>query len=182
MPSSHLILCCPLLLLPPIPPSIGVFSNESALCIRWPKYWSLPGEHPGLICFRMDWLDLLAVQRTRKSLLQAPQFKSINSLALSFLYGPALISIHGYWKSHRFDYTSFDFARCQGRKKNLLEEAWGQGLRGRGEAVAAGTSRIRQLVVHLPSPCVYVVWRKLALGLLSGSPAQPFWVSFYSRP
>ena len=75
MPSSHLILCCPLLLLPPIPPSIRVFSNESTLHMRWPKYWSFSfsistfNEHPGLI-FRMDWLDLLAVQGTLKSLLQ----------------------------------------------------------------------------------------------------------------
>ena len=75
MPSSHLILCRPLLLLPPIPPSIKVFSSESTLCMRWPKYWSFsfsisPScEHPGLI-FRMDWLDLLAVQGTLKSLLQ----------------------------------------------------------------------------------------------------------------
>ena len=76
MPSSHLILCRPLILLPTIPPSIRVFSNKSALPIRWPKYWSfsfsiLPSkEIPGLISFRMDWLDLLAVQRTLKSLLQ----------------------------------------------------------------------------------------------------------------
>ena len=76
MPSSHLILCHPLLLLPPIPPSMRVFSNESALCMRWPKYWSFSfnispsSEHPGLISFRMDWLDLLAVQGTLKSLLQ----------------------------------------------------------------------------------------------------------------
>ena len=76
MPSSHLILCHPLLLLPPIPPSIRVFSNESVLHIRWPKYWSfsfsiIPSkEIPGLISFRMDWLDLLAVQGTLKSLLQ----------------------------------------------------------------------------------------------------------------
>ena len=76
MPSSHLILCRPLLLLPPIPPSIRVFSNESTLRIRWPKYWSfsfsiIPSkEIPGLISFRMDWLDLLAVQGTLKSLLQ----------------------------------------------------------------------------------------------------------------
>ena len=75
-PSSHLILCHPLLLLPPIPPSIRVFSNESTLHIRWPKYWSfsfsiIPSkEHPGLIAFRMDWLDLLAVQGTLRSLLQ----------------------------------------------------------------------------------------------------------------
>ena len=76
MPSSHLILCCPLFLLPPIPSSIRVFSNESTLCIRWPKYWSFSfsispfNEHPRLISFRMDWLDLLAVQGTLKSLLQ----------------------------------------------------------------------------------------------------------------
>ena len=76
MPSSHLILCCPFLLLPPIPPSIKVFCNESTLCIKWPKYWSFSlsispsNEHSGLVCFRMDWLDLLAVQGTHKSLLQ----------------------------------------------------------------------------------------------------------------
>ena len=76
MPSSHLILCRPLFLLPPIPPSIRVFSNESTLHRRWPKYWSFSfsiipsNEHPGLIFFRMDWLDLLAVQGTLKSLLQ----------------------------------------------------------------------------------------------------------------
>ena len=76
VPSSHLILCCPLLLLPPIPPSIRVFSNESTLQIRWPKYWSfsfsiIPAkEQPGLISFSMDWLDLLAVQGTLKSLHQ----------------------------------------------------------------------------------------------------------------
>ena len=76
MPSSHLILCRPLLLLPPIPPSIRVFSNESTLCMRWPKYWSFSfsisssNDHPGLISLRMDWLDHLAVQGTLKSLLQ----------------------------------------------------------------------------------------------------------------
>ena len=76
MPSSHLILCCPLLLRPPIPPSIRLFSNESTLRVRWPKYWSfsfsfIPSkEHPGLVSFKMDWLDLLAVQGTLKSLLR----------------------------------------------------------------------------------------------------------------
>ena len=76
MPSTHLILCRPLLLLPPIPPSIRVFSNESTLCMRWPKYWSFSliispsNEHSGLVSFRMDWLDLLAVQGTLQSLLQ----------------------------------------------------------------------------------------------------------------
>ena len=76
MPSNNLILCHPLLLLHPVPPSIRIFSNESTLCMRWPNYWSFSfsispsNEHPGLISFRMDWLDLQAVQRTLKSLLQ----------------------------------------------------------------------------------------------------------------
>ena len=110
MSSNHLILCHPLLLPPSIFPSITVFSNESVLCIRWPKYWSFSfsispsNEYPGLISFRMDWLDLVAVQGTLKSLLQqTPQFKSINSSALSFLYSPTLTSIHDHWKNHSFD-------------------------------------------------------------------------------
>ena len=96
IPSNHIIFCCPLLLLPSIFPSIRVFSNESALRIRWPKYWSFSfnvspsSEHPGLI-FRMDWLDLLAVQGTLKSLLQHQSSKA--SSALSFLYSPTLTSI-----------------------------------------------------------------------------------------
>ena len=83
MPSSHVILCHPLLLWPPIPPSIRVFSNESTLCMRWPKYWSFSfsiipfKEHPGLVSFRMDWLDLLAVQGTLKSLLQHHSLKAL---------------------------------------------------------------------------------------------------------
>ena len=109
MPSNHLILCHPLLLLPLIFPSIRVFSNDSALCIRWPKYWSFSfrispsNEHPGLISFRKDWLDLLAVQGTLKSLLLTPQFKSINSSELSFLYSPTLTSINDHWKNHSLD-------------------------------------------------------------------------------
>ena len=101
MPSNRLILCCPLLLLPSIFPSIRVFSNESVLHIRWPKYWSFSfsispsNEYSGLISFRMDWLDLLAVQGTLKS-SPTPQFKGINSSALSFLYSPALTSIRDY--------------------------------------------------------------------------------------
>ena len=89
MPSNHLILCHPLLLLPSIFPSIRVFSNESALRIRWPKYWrfsfniSPSNEHPGMISFRMDWLDLLAVQGTLRSLLPTPQFKSTFGTQLS---------------------------------------------------------------------------------------------------
>ena len=94
MPSNHLILCHPLLLLPSIFPSIRVFSNESALCIRWPKYWSFcfnispSNEHPGLISFRMDWLDLLAVQGTLKSPLQHHSSKASILWGLSFLYSP----------------------------------------------------------------------------------------------
>ena len=108
MPSSHLILCHPLLLLPSIPPSIRVFSNESTLRMRWPKYWSFSfsispsNEHPGLISFRIDGLDLLAVQGTLKSLLQH-QFKSINSSVLSLLHSPTLTSIHDHWKNHSLD-------------------------------------------------------------------------------
>ena len=90
MPSSHLILCRPLLLLPPIPLSIRVFSNESTLCMRWPKYWSFSfsispsNEHPGLVSFRIDWLDLLAVQGTHKSLLQHHSSKASILLRSAF--------------------------------------------------------------------------------------------------
>ena len=106
MPSNHLN--HPLLLPPSIFSRIRVFSNESVLYIRWPNYWNLSfsispsNEYSGLISFRMNWLYLLAVQGTLKSSL-APQFKSINSSALSFPYGPTLISIHNYWKNHSFD-------------------------------------------------------------------------------
>ena len=101
MPSSHLILGRPLLLLPPIPPSIRVFSNESTLHMRWPKYWSFSfsispsKEIPGLISFRIDWLDLLAFQGTLKILLQ---FKSISSSVLSLLHSPTLTSIRDHRK------------------------------------------------------------------------------------
>ena len=108
MPSNHLILCCPLLLLPSAFPSIRVFSRESVLCIRWPNYWSFSfsispsNEYSGLISFRMHWLDLLEVQGTQES-SPTPQFKNINSSGLSFLYSPTLTSIHGHWKNHSLD-------------------------------------------------------------------------------
>ena len=92
MPSSRLILCRPLLLLPPIPPSIRVFSNESTLHTRWPKYWSFSfslspsNEHPGLISFRMDWLDLLAVQGTLKSLLISTDYAITNTVFQFFFF------------------------------------------------------------------------------------------------
>ena len=108
MPSNHLILCHPLLL-PSIFASIRVFPNESIPCIRCPKYWSFSfsispsNEYSGLISFKMDWLDLLAVQGTLKSLLQHHSSKSISSSVLSFLYSPSLTSMHDYWKKHSFD-------------------------------------------------------------------------------
>ena len=109
MPPNHLILHHPLLLPPSIFLSIRVFSNESVLPIRWPKYWSFTfsispsNEYSGLISFRIDWLDLLAVQETLKGSSPTPQFKSINSSAFSFLYSPTLTSVHDYWKNKSFD-------------------------------------------------------------------------------
>ena len=108
MPSSHLILCHPLLLLPSIFPSIRVFSNESAFRIRWLKYWSFSfnispsNEHPELISFWMDWLDLLAVLGTLRSLLQTTVQKH-QFFIVNFFYRPTLTSIHNYWKNHSLD-------------------------------------------------------------------------------
>ena len=108
MPSNHLILCRPLLLLPSIFPGIKVFANESALRIRWLKYWSFSfsispsNEYSGLISFRMDWLDLLAVQGTLKSLLQHHSSKT-SVLQRSGFFIVQLTSIHDYWKNHSFD-------------------------------------------------------------------------------
>jgi len=107
MPSNHLILCCPLLLLPSIFPGIGVFSNELALHIKWSKHCSFSfnispsNEYSRLISFMIDWFDLLAVQKKESS--PTPQFKSINSSLLSLIYPSTLTSIHGYWKNHSFD-------------------------------------------------------------------------------
>ena len=107
MPSNHLILCQPLLLLPSIFTSIRVFSNESALHIRWPNYWTFSfsispsNEYPGLISFRMDWLDLLAVQGALKSLLQYHNSKALILLHSAF-FTVQLTSVHDYWKNHSF--------------------------------------------------------------------------------
>ena len=107
MPSSHLILCHPLLLLPPIPPSIRVFSSESTVHIRWPKYWSFSfsispsNEHPGLISFRMDWLDLLAIQGTLKSLLQHHSSKA--SIFQCSAFFTVQFSHPYHWKNHSLD-------------------------------------------------------------------------------
>ena len=109
MPSSHLILCHPLLFLPPIPPSIRVFSSESTLRMRWPKYWSfsfsiIPSkEIPGLISFRMDWFGSPCSPRDSQESSPTSQFKSINSSVLSFLHSPTLTSIHDHWKNHSLD-------------------------------------------------------------------------------
>ena len=109
MPSSHLILCRSLLLLPPIPPRIRVLSSESIIRMRWPKYWSfsfsiIPSkEIPGLISFRMDWLDSPCSPRDSQESSPTPQFKSINSSALSFLHCPTLTSIHDHWKNHSLE-------------------------------------------------------------------------------
>ena len=111
LPSNHLILCCPLLLLPSIIPSVRVSSSESALGIRWPKYWSFnfsispSNEYSGPISFRIDWFELLAVQGTLKSLLQQHSSKVSIFLALSLLNGLTLTSIRDYCKKHNFGYT-----------------------------------------------------------------------------
>ena len=112
MPTNYLILCCPLLFLPLIFPTIRVFSNESVLCIRWPKYWSFSispsNEYSELVSFRTDWFDLLAVQRTLKSLLQHHSLKASILWCSAFLYGLALTSIHDDWKHHGFGYADLD--------------------------------------------------------------------------
>ena len=108
MPSNHLVLCRPFLL-PSIFPSIRVFSNKSALHIRWPKYWSFifsistSNEYSGLISFRMDWLNLLAVQGSIKSLLQHHNSKASILRCSAFFYSLTLTSIHDYWKNHSLD-------------------------------------------------------------------------------
>ena len=108
LPSNHLVLCRPLLLLPSMFPSFKVFSNESALRVRWPKYWSFSfsispsNDYSGLISFRIGWFDLLVVQESSP----APQFKSINSPVLCLLYGPNITSIHDYWKNHSLEYKN----------------------------------------------------------------------------
>ena len=125
MPSNHLVLCCPLLLLPSIFPNIRVFSNESALRIRWPKYWSFSfnispsNECPGLISFRMDWLDLLAVQGTLKSLLQ------LHSSKASVLLHSAFFIVqfsHPYMMTHRMAITN------EKKKKKNREREGDNGL------------------------------------------------------
>ena len=122
MPSNHLILCHPLLLLPSIFPRIRVFSKVLALYSRWPKYWSFgfiispSSEYSGLISFRMDWLDLLAVQGTLKSFLQHHSSNHLFFSANAF-YCPTLTSIHVYWKNRSFDYAEL----CRQIKRKHLK-------------------------------------------------------------
>ena len=112
IPSSHLILCHPFLLMPSTFPSIRVFSNESVLRIRWPKYWSFSfsispsSEYSGLISLKIDWFGLLAPWDSQE-LSPAPQSESINSWAFCLLYSPALTTLHGHWEDHSLDYTDF---------------------------------------------------------------------------
>ena len=113
MPSNHLILCHSLLLLPSIFPSIRVFSNESVLCIRWPKYWSFSfsisssNEYSGLISFTIDWFDFLAVQAALKSLIQHHSSKTSVLWCSAFFMVQLSQSVHDYQKNHSFDYTAF---------------------------------------------------------------------------
>jgi len=110
MLSNYLILCGPLLLLPSIFSSIRVYSNESALLIRWPKYWSFSfsispsNEYSGLISFRIDWFDLLAAQRTLNSIVTSKHHNSKESTLFSFFYNPDLTSRFDYWKKYSFDH------------------------------------------------------------------------------
>ena len=131
MPPSHLILCCPLLLLPPIPPSIRVFSNESILHMRWPKYWSFSfsispsNEHPGLISFRMHWLDLLAVQGTRKGLLQHHSSKA-SILRRSAFFIVLSAGVNSSWRGscgRKIVYPSL----CTGIRDQGPGLGWGRG-------------------------------------------------------
>ena len=122
IPSKLLILCCPFLLLPSILPSIRVFSNELVLHIRWPKYWSFSfsispsNEFSGLFSFRIDWLHLLASLRDSQESSPTPQFKSINSSVLSFLYCPTLTSIHDYLKNSTLVVLKYcSFISCLGK-------------------------------------------------------------------
>ena len=124
MLSSRLILWRPFLLLPSVFPSIRDFSNESSVCIRWPKYWSFnfsispSSDYSGLISLQTDWFDLLAVQGTLRS-LPAPQFKGINSLAFCLLYSPALTTVRDHWKDHSLDSTDL----CQQSTVSAFQHA-----------------------------------------------------------
>ena len=152
MPSNHCILCRPLLLLPSIFPSIRVFSNESALCIRWPKYWSFSfnirpsNEHPGLISFRVDWLDLLAVQGTLKSLLQHYSSKA------AILRRSAFFIIAGGLKSHKIiDTVQFH----QSKRKSINFKGYATSLRYQNKEVQV-TKHANKVTTNYLHVCVCV--------------------------
>ena len=167
MPSSHLILCRPLFLLPPIPPSIRVFSNESTLHMRWPKYWSLSfsiipsKEHPGLISFRMDWLDLLAVQGTLKSLLQH------HSSKVSILWRSAFFSVQ---LSHPYMTT--------GKTITLTRRVFV------GKVMSLLFNMLSRLVIaFLPrSKCFFNFMAAITICSDFGAPKNKVWHCFHSFP
>ena len=157
MLSHHFILRCPLLLLPSIFPNIRVFSNELALCIRWPKFWSFglsispSNEYLGLISSRMDWFDLLTVQGPPKS-SQAPQFGNVSSSVLSLLCGPALTSVHDWWENHSLNYTEHCW-QSDVSVFNMLSR-FDKALLPRSIAAASSYLRIN-------SKCTRDLWRKM---------------------
>ena len=167
MPSSHLILCRPLLLLPPIPPSIRVFSNESTLHMRWPKYWifsfsiSPSNEHPELISFRMDWLDLLAVQGTLKSLLQHHSSKALILRCSAFF---TVQLSHPYMttgKNHSLDYM------------DLV-----------GKVISLLFNMLSRLVINfLPrSKCLLISWLQSPSAVIFGAPQNEVCHCFHCFP
>ena len=157
MPSRHLILCYPLLLLHPVLPSIRVFSNESVLHIRWPKYWSFSfnispsNEHPGLISFRMDWLDLLAVQGTLKSLLQHHKSKASILLCSAFF----IVQL-----SHPYMTTGINIALT---RRTFV-----------GKVMSLLLNMLSRLVItFLPrSKCLLISWLQSPSGVILESPKQ----------
>ena len=167
MPSDPLILCCPFLFLASIFTSIGVFSNELTLHIKWPKYWSFSfsispsNEYSGLISFRIDWFDLRpCCPRDSQESSSASQFEGINSSAFSLFYCPALTFIHDYWKSHSFDYWTF-FSKIMSLLFNMLSRL-----------VIAFLPRSKHLLISgLQSPSAVILEPKKIKSVSSFSPS-----------
>ena len=159
---------CHPLLLPSIFPCSRVFSNESVLSIRWPKYWSFSfsirpsNEYSGLISFRIDWFDLLAVQGTLKSLLQHHSLKA--SILQCLLYGPALTSVHDYWKNHSFDYTDL-----VGKVISLL-------LKSRSRFVITFLPRSKHLLISWQQSPSAVIWEPKKIKSVTVSTFVPIYL------